>query len=1051
MNFFYTLSVLLFSSMLAAQYAPFSPLQANDRLATKERALTDPTEALYFSTEDPAELADFLAAVTEEGDATSGELSLLELPAPDGSVATFRLQRYQMIQPELQVAYPGYVTLYGWDVKNPGRRVQLDWTGRGFGASVMGGAEGHWSVSPLSAKRIDRYQSYFVRDVPQPEDGTQECGFIPDEKLLAELRQRSTEKQVGDCELREYRLALACTGEYYAAVGGTQALAVSEMMRAVNRLNQIFVAEISLQLTIINLPVAGGGVELVYDDPNSDPYTNDDSGEMLNENLTTINAVIGADNYDIGHVFGTGGGGVAQVASVCRNGKARGVSGSRFPDTESFYGLVAHEMGHQFGASHTYNSNATPNCGRNRSTDGSSAYEIGGGSTIMSYAGICGQGPNVQSNRDLYYHAESIQQIADYMESGGGAACATTVSTANIEPTANAGADYTIPASTPFVLTAGAANDGDGDGVTYCWEQFDLGPPVTNRPTGSEVEGPLFRSLPPSTENQRYFPNLPDLIAGDDAPWEILPTVSREMNFVVTVRDFGAAGYACLVQDGMTIDVVDTGAPFAVTVPNGSETYLAGSTQSLTWNVAGTNAGAINCAQVDLVLSLDGGLTFTENIGTVANTGTAAVTLPSVTARDVRLMVKCADNIFLDVSDQDFAIEQSEYVVRPVEETAEVCDGGNTAEFTFELESLMGYTGTINYAAQDLPTGANVTFSPASTTLAANGVTTVAIIVDGLSSLAANNYPFTVRTNDGNAQKTANFVLEVLPALEPPTLLTPVANGFIAPGAATFDWSDVSNIGDADGYSFNLYRDAAGTQRVINPVFTGRSRVNFGSNLDRFLTEDEVYWWSVTARNTECDPTQTAAASLIRFVFAEEALPVEWLSFEARPTVKTAELTWSVRQDDAHEHFVIERSDNPQAGWLDVGKVVRQGLAGDANYAFTDRAVAADATYFYRLCQVDTDGDFSHSQIETVAFAAGLRRITLYPNPVTQRLFIGAVAGAGEVLEYQLITSLGRVVRSGILGEQRSEVNVADLPSAVYQVVVTNGTDFRETYRVVKR
>ncbi|NJC25981.1 reprolysin-like metallopeptidase [Neolewinella antarctica] len=863
MRNFYLLSILLLSSMLTAQYAPFTPLQPASDISTEKQALNGPTKALYFSTDRPAELATFLREVPEEKTKAAEEPTLLELPNPDGSVVTFRVQRYQIIRPELQAVYPSFVTLYGWDVKNPARRVQLDWTDRGFGASVIGGEEGRWLVEPLSEKRVDQYQSFFARDFPAGDSSSRECGFEPDEKVMEEINFHANEKRAGDCELREYRVAIACTGEYYAAVGGTEALVVAEIMRAVNRLNQVFAAEISLQLTLVNLPVAGGGVQLLFNNPNSDPYTNSDNRAMLDENQNTIDAIIGNENYDLGHVFGTGGGGVAQLRSVCRGGKARAVSGQPSPIGDPFYvSLVAHEMGHQFGATHTFNSDS-PNCGPNRAAE--TAFEPGAGTTIMSYAGICGTASNIQFVADPQYHGISILQIATYMELGGGSSCAVTTSTANAEPTAIAGPDYSIPAGTPFVLSA-AGTDPDGDGITYCWEQFDSGQELDGMPDGSEVAGPLFRTFLPTADPQRYFPNLPAVVAGGGSPWESLPTVAREMNFTVTVRDFGAAGYGCPTQDQMVVDVVDTGSPFAVTAPNGVEAYPGGSIQTFTWNVAGTDAGAINCATVDLVLSTDGGLTFTESLGTFPNSGTASVSLPAVTEPDVRLMIKCTDNIFFDVSDQDFSIEQLDYVAQALTGAATVCDGIDSVDFIFQIRSLLDYEGTITYTVQDLPTGANASFNPASTVLEKDSSVTVTLAVTGLNALADSNYAFTVLTDDGNVQKTVELFLEVLPPLEAPTLIIPFDNGFVAPNGAGFDWTDVPNVDVARGYTIDFFNDAAGTDRRGGARLNG-SRANFGSNLDGFLVPGETYWWSVTAINSDCDPPQTATSELNQFTF----------------------------------------------------------------------------------------------------------------------------------------------------------------------------------------
>ncbi|MEM6770068.1 MAG: zinc-dependent metalloprotease family protein, partial [Bacteroidota bacterium] len=349
--------MLLIGSSLSAQHSFFSPHtpKAADALGYEQRVT--PTKATYYAVSAADDLAKVLRGAPREAEGTTP--LLLKLPDPTGNVSTFRIIRYQMITDELQARYPHYVTAYGWDVDAPNRKIFLEWTDLGFGASVTGGAEGRWYIAPHYWQRQDLYQSYFTKDYPNRRQ-PQHCGFFMNAAVQEAIEALGppTTKSVGDCELREYDLALACTGEYYAAVGGTEALVVAEMMTAINRVNEVFRADLAITLKLINLPVAGGGIELVFDNPVSDPYDNEDGDAMLGQNQTTIDNVIGSANYDIGHVFSTGGGGIAALGSPCNiNAKARGVTGLPNPTGDPFYtDFVAHEIGHQFGGQHTFNS-----------------------------------------------------------------------------------------------------------------------------------------------------------------------------------------------------------------------------------------------------------------------------------------------------------------------------------------------------------------------------------------------------------------------------------------------------------------------------------------------------------------------------------------------------------------------------------------------------------------------------------------------------------------------------------------------------------------------
>ncbi|WP_273444651.1 zinc-dependent metalloprotease family protein [Neolewinella agarilytica] len=768
--------LLLFSSFsLLAQLSPFQPYQPLVKEADQFERLIHPTIADYFQLDSPAAFAKALLKAPKQVAATGDNEVLLTLPGPDGALATFRIFRYQMITDELQRMYPGFVTLEGWDVDVPQRRVSLNWTSQGFSASVVGGREGRWYVEPLYRGRTDLYQSFFTANVPNSAEG-HGCDFQPDQEVLEELAQFSAEpKRVGNCQLQEYDLALACTANYFNQIAGittddtptaaNQADVIAEMMTAINRVNQVFKLDLAIQLNIINLPTVNDGVQLVFGgDTLADPYSDFSGLALLGENQTTTDNVIGTSNYDIGHVFSTGGGGVATLGSPCNNSvKARGVTGLPNPVGDPFYiDYVAHEIGHQFGGTHTFNSTEV-NCSQ-RSAN--TAYEPGGGTTIQAYAGICGPIANIQLNSDPYYHAASIQQISAYMELGGGASCADITSTANTEPTVVAeGSAYSIPTNTPFVLDA-VGMDGDGDALTYCWEQFDLGSIVAGMPTGFETGSPLFRSLPPTTASERYFPNLPAVVAGGGAPWEVLPRVARDMTFIVTVRDIGApGGYGCTVQDQVDITVVNTGEQYKVTAPDGGEAWVSGATETVTWDVAGTDdAAGINCSTVEILLSLDGGATFATSLGTFPNNGSATVTAPMATETDARIMVRCDGNIFYDVSDADFSIEDTDFSLTGVSTSGSTCSGGDPLTgYQIEVEALQGYLGTINLTATGLPAGVTATITPATVSFTAGGSVSqlVDISLSGVSSLAEGTYNFEISGEDGGAPKTVPMSLEV--------------------------------------------------------------------------------------------------------------------------------------------------------------------------------------------------------------------------------------------------------------------------------------------------
>jgi hypothetical protein len=303
-------------------------------------------------------------------------------------------------------------------------------------------------------------------------------------------------------------------------------------------------------------------------------------------------------------------------------------------------------MGHQFGGSHTFNAN-TGSCNNTGSI--ANAYEPGSGVTIMAYAGICGA-DDLQPHSDPYFTFDSLGAINTYIT--GTATCSVNTATTNTAPTVSAGSGNTIPANTPFALTA-VGSDANGDSLTYCWEERDLGASTTVA-SGDNGTSPIIRSFNPSTSPTRTVPRLSTLLGGGAAFGEILPTTTRMLNWRVTVRDNRSAAGGFGTGD-RALSVVNTGSAFAVTSPNTNVTWNG--TQTVTWNVAGTTASGISCANVKISLSTDGGNTFpTVLLASTANSGSASVTLPNTSTTQARIKVEAVGNVFFDLNDADLTI-----------------------------------------------------------------------------------------------------------------------------------------------------------------------------------------------------------------------------------------------------------------------------------------------------------------------------------------------------------------------------------------------------------
>jgi hypothetical protein len=137
---------------------------------------------------------------------------------------------------------------------------------------------------------------------------------------------------------------------------------------------------------------------------------------------------------------------------------------------------------------------------------------------------------------------------------------------------------------------------------------------------------------------------------------ESLPVTTRSMNFRVTVRDNHPGGGG-VNTSAMHVNVSSGSGPFVVTQPGSSTTWLAGSSQTVTWNVANTSGAPVNCGNVRILLSIDGGSSFPFTLAsTKPNTGSATITVPNAPTSTARVKVEAIDNIFFSISLPNFAI-----------------------------------------------------------------------------------------------------------------------------------------------------------------------------------------------------------------------------------------------------------------------------------------------------------------------------------------------------------------------------------------------------------
>ena len=581
----------------------------------------------------------------------------ITIPNMNGDLERFLVWESSNFEPELQTQFPNIRAYSGIGITDRNASLYFSLSPKGIQSMILRGDSGSEFIEPYSKDST----VYVLFNSKNRNKGslpftckTEDIGL--NKQLLNTTGKISANNKV----FKTLRLALSCTGEYAAYHGGTVSLALAAMNATMTRVNGVFNKDLATKLQII----ANNNL-IIYTNSATDPYSNATAGaggawnQELQDNLTNV---ITNGGYDIGHLFGASGGGgnAGCIGCVCVNPSTANplAKGSAFtspsdakPEGDTFdIDFVAHEMGHQLGANHTFS----------YEIEGTGvSVEPGSGSTIMGYAGITSD-YDVQASSDDYFAYVSIKQIQDNLLSK---TCPVSTVLANNPPAISAGLDYTIPNGTAFILK-GSGSDSNGDIITYCWEQNDSA--ITTSGVKSvafptKIDGPLFRSLYPSSSPIRYMPAYSTVLSNKlTTTWESVSTVARTLHFVLTGRDNAALGTAQTNTDEMIVTVNGTVGPFAVTSQNTENlSWVQGTNQSITWDVNGSN-GLEGSTSVNIKLSTDGGLTFsTVLIANTPNDGSETITVPNVTATNCRILIEPTANIYYAVNSKSFAIGYS--------------------------------------------------------------------------------------------------------------------------------------------------------------------------------------------------------------------------------------------------------------------------------------------------------------------------------------------------------------------------------------------------------
>ncbi len=931
----------------------------------------------------------FLWTLPSEKNVTNRKASpVLELPMPDGRMAKFNVWESSIQEPALEARFPEIKTFLGQGIDDPYATIRFDYTPRGFHAQVLT-TNGSYYIDPYAVGNTSNYISYFRTDLIKP--NTLEC-----QVLNAVARPGGVESTSAAClgtTLRTYRLAVACTGEYAQAPGiaaGTNpAILHAAIVTSVNRVVGVYEKEVSIRMIL----VANNNL-VEYLNAATDPFNgNNNANTLINESQVVIDANIGFNNYDIGHTFSTGGGGLAQLNSPCGTSKARGITGSPSPTGDAYdIDYVAHEMGHQFGGNHSM-----AGCG---SSPNNTKYEPGSGTTIQAYAGICAA-ENIQPNSDPHFHAISFDEISNFVTTGGGSTCGVFTPTGNtlpvIDPLPNGG--VTIPISTPFTLT-GTASDANGDALSYCWEQWDFSGTATWNAGATAAPNntvPLFKSRIPKTTGVRTFPDIAVILAGFPAnpaatmgglKGETLSPVARAMNFKLSVRDNRAGGGGnassgsggCQTSTPFIVNVAGT-APFVVTAPNGGESFAGGSTQTVTWNVVGTNTAPFNVTNVRITYSTDGGLTFpTVLAASTANDGTEALTIPVGATTTARIKVEAVGNIFFDISNANFTVTApvSDFNFGATTPTTSACPAAATLTVTIPTTATGGFANTITLAATaGVPAGTTVTFAPNPVAPGSSSVATL----NNANILSAGTYNITVTgTATGASVKTTTITYTITAGAGPVLTTNAVSATVCAPASATF------TVATAAAPVTYQWQSATAAAPTTFANITGATSASYNTGATNASMSGMVFRCIVS---TQCGSTTSASAVLT--VNSAAAITVQPTN-QSACTGATA--TFTVGASGTGVTYQWQSGTSATGPWTNVG----------TGSSYTTPAVTLTTPAFYQV--IATTTLCPGTATSTVANLAISATTAIGTQPSAQTVCAGAtatytVAASGTAIVYQ--------------------------------------------------
>jgi Metallo-peptidase family M12B Reprolysin-like/Secretion system C-terminal sorting domain len=967
-----------------------------------------------------------------------GRSTIISLPNTNGNLEEFEVYEASNFDPALQARFPLIRAFSGKGITDKASTLKISISPRGIQTMIFRTDKENEFIEAYSQD----HTVYAVFNSRRDKGQLAWTCSTDDHALVTDVNsQMSHRPESSDGTLKTFRLAQSCNGEYAnffgASIAGTpadEALVMAAYNATLTRCNGVYEKDLAIHFNLIPTTTA-----VIFYNPTTDPYTT-----LANWNgqlQTILNGNIGAANYDLGHMFGASGGGgnAGCIGCVCNDAnKGSGITSpaDNIPQGDNFdIDYVVHEVGHQIGGNHTFSMN-NEGSGVNK--------EVGSGITIMGYAGITAQ--DVAPHSIDIFHQASIQQIQNNLATK---TCPITTSLVptNATPVVAPVANRTIPKSTPFVLTGSATDANAGDVLTYCWEQNDNGTGFTGNASvasPTKTGGPNWLSFSPTTNPSRTMPRLSTVLAGlfvtpvlpggdAIANIEALSSVGRTLNFRLTVRDNAAyiplSKVAQTSFTDMTVTVDAATGPFLVTSPNTNVSWPSSSMQNITWDVAGTTGAPINCSDVKISFSNDGGLTFpTVLAASTPNDGSEMLLMPSTATTTARIKVEAIGNIFFDISNTNFTLTApvSDFNLGPVTSTTVACPAPATVAVSVPTGATGGFVNPITLTATaGVPAGTTVTFG---TNPVAPGSSSV-VTLNNANTLAAGSYTVTVSgAATGASTKTINITFNITAGAGPVLTSSPIAQTVCAPATATF------TVATAAAPVTYQWQSATAAAPATFTNIAGATTASFTTAATTAAMNGNMYRCIVA---TQCGSTTSTAAMLT--VNTPAVITLQPSNFPAC-TGLTATFTAAATGTGVTYQW---QSANAAAGPF-------TNIVGATNASYTTGAINVATATFYQVIVTTTvcPATITSNVVQLTISSTTL----IVTEPVAQTVcvpaaatFIAASTGTGSaggplLYQWQVATAAAPTVFTNIAGANAPIYNTGATTAAmngnIYHVIV---------------